>query len=275
VLTAPSCEPDASNLRTEDDGSVVEGMTGVGGRHWPLALGVAGLSLVLAVLESTSGLGAAGWLVGLGCGAALYAAVAAVAARSPRGLGPADMITLIRTTLSCGAAALVADSLVHPRPTSPLLVLAVTALALDLLDGWVARRTGTTSAFGARFDGEADAFLMLVLSVNVAASFGPWVVAIGAVRYLFGAAGFVLPWMRMRLPTRYWRKVVTATSGIVLVAAASRLLPDGVTLAALLLVLVLLAESFGRDVWWLVRHRAVARTGSAGPDGPDAVRVDA
>ena len=35
---------------------------------------------------------------------------------------------------------------------------------LDLVDGWVARRTGTASPFGARFDLETDAALILVLS---------------------------------------------------------------------------------------------------------------
>src|SRR4051812_27656235 len=39
--------------------------------------------------------------------------------------------------------------------------------ALDGVDGWLARRTGMPSAFGARFDMETDAALLLVLSVLV------------------------------------------------------------------------------------------------------------
>lgn len=226
-------------------------------------LGLAGLVLILLVLARTTGLGPVGWLVGLGCGVALYAAVAVVASRGARGLGPADVVTLARATLSCSVAALVADSLVEPRSPALLVALSVTALMLDLVDGWVARRTATLSTFGARFDGEADAFLMLVLSVHVAMSFGVWVLAIGAVRYVFGAAGLALPWMRQRLPSRYWRKVVTATSGVVLVLAASSLLPTTATRALLLLVVVFLAESFGRDVWWLARHRAASRARAA------------
>ena len=54
------------------------------------------------------------------------------------------------------------------RPWRRWSSLAVVALALDAVDGRVARRTGTVSPFGARLDGEADAFLMLVLSVHVA-----------------------------------------------------------------------------------------------------------
>jgi drug/metabolite transporter (DMT)-like permease len=64
----------------------------------------------------------------------------------------------------------------------------------------------------------------------------------------------MLPWFRRRLPPRYWRKVVTACAGIALTVAASGVLP---ALGAALVVaaLALLAESFGRDVVWLIRHR--------------------
>ena len=124
-----------------------------------------------------------------------------------------------------GVAALVADSFHQPAPVAILVTLAVVALALDAVDGWVARRSGTASALGARFDGEVDAFLILVLSVYVARSAGAWVLAIGAARYAFLAAGWLLPWMREPLPPRYWRKVVAATQGIVLTIAAADVLP--------------------------------------------------
>jgi phosphoglycerol transferase MdoB-like AlkP superfamily enzyme len=108
---------------------------------------------------------------------------------------------------------------------------------------------------GAQFDGEVDAFLILVLSVYVARSTGVWVLAIGAARYAFLAAAGALPWMRKPLPPRYWRKFVAATQGIVLTIAAAGVLPPPVTVAALIGALVLLAESFARDVWWLWTHR--------------------
>ena len=52
-----------------------------------------------------------------------------------------------------------------------------------------------------------------------------WVLAIGAARYVFLAAGWLLPWMRAPLPPRYWRKVVAATQGITLTVAAADVLP--------------------------------------------------
>ena len=136
-------------------------------------------------------------------------------------------MTLARATLAVGVAALVADSFAHDTPVALLVTLAAVALALDAVDGWVARRTGTASALGARFDGEVDAFLILALSVYVAPAYGAWVLAIGAARYLFLAGEWLLPWMRAPLPPRRWRKVVAAAQGIVLTVAAADVLPRG------------------------------------------------
>ena len=65
-----------------------------------------------------------------------------------------------------------------------MITLAGVALVLDAVDGNVARRTATASAFGARFDMEVDAFIILTLSVFVAPAYGAWVLTIGAMRYV-------------------------------------------------------------------------------------------
>jgi len=171
--------------------------------------------------------------------------------------GPANVVTVIRSTLVGLITGLVAASFTTSISVVLLVALVVPALALDAVDGWVARSTGTSSELGARFDMEVDAFLLLVLSLYVAQSLGVWVVAIGALRYLFVMVGWMLPWFRSKLPPRYWRKVVTAVAGIALAVAASRLLP-GLDAALVALALALLLESFGRDVVWLVVNREPA-----------------
>jgi phosphatidylglycerophosphate synthase len=170
------------------------------------------------------------------------------------GLAPADWVTLVRGTIAVAVAALVVRSFTQPVPLALLVSMAAVVLALDAVDGWVARRTRMTAA-GARLDGEVDAFLILVLSVYVARTAHPWVLAIGAARYAFLAAGWLLPWMREALPPRQWRKVVAAMQGMVLTLAAAAVLPPALATAALVLALALLTESFGRDVWWLSRNR--------------------
>lgn len=233
-----------------------------------LAVNLAALVALLATVETTVGLTLQAWGVGLACGALMSAAVARGLARGGAdALGPADLVTLTRGTLICGVAALVADSFLRQPAVPTLLALAVAALVLDAVDGRVARRTRTASVFGARFDGEADAFLILVLTVYVARSAGAWVLAVGAARYAFAMAGWVLSWLREQLPPRYWRKVVAATQGVVLIFSAADVAPDAATYAALAAALALLTESFGRDVLWLWHHRLAERADSTGPAG--------
>jgi phosphatidylglycerophosphate synthase len=166
--------------------------------------------------------------------------------------GPANRVTLLRATLVLAVAWVSVDARVPGRV--PVIVgLASIALVLDGVDGWVARRTGTSSAFGARFDMEVDAFLILVLSVYVARSAGWWVLLIGAARYVFVAAGRLQPWLRGAAPPRPWCKVVAVVQGVVLTVAAADPLPLGWTRVALVVALALLAESFGREAWELWR----------------------
>jgi phosphatidylglycerophosphate synthase len=228
--------------------------------------GLVAQGLLLSALAGTVGLSATGWAIGLMCGVIMNAALAQGLSRyRSDGLVAADWVTLARASLAVGVAALVADSFAHRAPVTLLVSITVVALALDFVDGWVARQTKTTATLGAWFDGEVDAFLIMILSVYVARSTGAWVVAIGAARYAFLAAAWRLPWMRAPLPPRYWRKVVAATEGIVLVIAAANVLPLAVNQAILFGALILLAESFGRDVLWLWTHRHVAGAAGAAP----------
>jgi phosphatidylglycerophosphate synthase len=222
-------------------------------------VGLAAQVVLLAGLGVAAGLGAAGWAAGLICAVVVSAALANGLSRHDcEGLGAADWVTLARASLASGVGALVADSFAHRTPVALLVAISVIALVLDCVDGSIARRTGTNATLGAQFDGEVDALLILILSVYVARSAGAWVLTIGAARYLFLAAGWRLSWMRAPLPPRYWRKVVTATQGIVLTVAASGVLPRSVIQAAVLVALGLLGESFGRDVVWLWNHRRAA-----------------
>jgi phosphatidylglycerophosphate synthase len=231
-------------------------MTTTTARRTGPAAGLLAQTLLLAVLAGTAGLGAAGWTLGIACAVTMAAALARGLARGPgERLGPASRVTLARATLAVAVAALAADSFAHDTPVALLVTLAAVALVLDAVDGWVARRTGTASALGARFDGEVDAFLILALSVYVAPACGAWVLAIGAARYVFLAGEWLLPWMRAPLPARRWRKLVAAAQGIVLTVAASGVLPRALTQALLAAALALLAASMAQCVGWLWRRR--------------------
>ncbi|GAA4382384.1 CDP-alcohol phosphatidyltransferase family protein [Agromyces bauzanensis] len=219
------------------------------------ALGAAGVSAIW-VVDELPAIGALVALAYLTTSTALL--LRALRRRNAACFGWANVVTATRSAVVAVITGLVAASFVGPIPAPLLIGLTVPALALDAMDGWVARRTGTATELGARFDMEVDAFLLLMLSAYVAQALGPWVLAIGLMRYVFVAAGWMLPWLRLQLPPRYWRKVVTAVQGIALTVAASGILPE---LAGVLVgvALVLLVESFGRDVVWLAQRSRTPR----------------
>src|SRR4051794_10315083 len=155
--------------------------------------------------------------------------------------GPANLVTGARFVLAgaLGVAAL-ADG-----PRWLLGVLVTVALLTDLVDGRVARATGTVSELGARLDQEADAFLILVLSALVAADLGAWVLGIGLARCVFGAVFALVP--QLRTPPagpRFWCKTVAVLVGVVLATLVVLPVPDPVATVAVAIVGVLLAESF-------------------------------
>ncbi|MBY8845820.1 CDP-alcohol phosphatidyltransferase family protein [Streptomyces sp. SP2-10] len=222
------------------------------------AVGAGVQILLLALLGSVIGMGPVGWLTGLAFAFATWAVLSRALHRSRlRSFGPANRVTLGRATLVGGVTALVADSFRSAPPVTLLVALTAVALLLDGVDGKVARRTGTSSALGARFDMEVDAFLILVLSVYVSTQLGPWVLLIGGMRYAFVAAARVAPWLTAPLPPSFARKTVAAIQGVCLLVAGAQLLPTPANLTITLLALGSLLWSFGRDVLWLWRNSRV------------------
>jgi phosphatidylglycerophosphate synthase len=223
-------------------------------------LGMLATAALLGVVSATAGLGVVGWITGLVTGSAGATLLVTARMRSDQpAILPADWITLTRMLLIAGVTGLVADSFSRPVSVTALVALSAVALALDAVDGQVARRTGTATPLGARFDGETDAFLILVLSIYVSQDYGAWVLAIGAARYVFLLAGWLIPWLRAPLAPRFWRKVVAAIQGIALTVAASGVTSRVVGMIAVAAALLLLAESFGHDVIWLYRAGAGPR----------------
>src|SRR5699024_6459898 len=108
---------------------------------------------------------------------------------------------LLRGAIACLLAGLV---IVAPHAPTPVLWTATAAgfvaLSLDGLDGLLARRRGEASRFGAGFDMETDALVILLLSILMYRldRAGAWVLAIGLMRYAFVAAGWV--WPRLAAP---------------------------------------------------------------------------
>lgn len=140
-------------------------------------------------------------------------------------------------------------------PSWPLFGLAVCALCLDGVDGWLARKHGLASDFGARFDVEVDAAFALVLACFAAMSgaAGGYVILLGLPYYLFGAAQMRLPWLTRSLPEKFSRKAVCVLQIGGLIALQVPFLADGQLSIVIAGVAVALLWSFGRDILWLWR----------------------
>jgi len=191
--------------------------------------------------------------------AVMMVAVTAVAGEQhpyPR-FGPANCVTMIRAML----VALVAALIGHPATPEMLwCVIGLTALmaALDGLDGWLARRSRMASEFGARFDMETDAGLILVLSILVwqHEKAGAWVLLCGLMRYGFVAAGWRLSWLAQPLPSTRRGKTVAVGQLLGLSVALAPIVPPPLSAIAAALALTALAWSFAIDIKWLSRqHR--------------------
>jgi phosphatidylglycerophosphate synthase len=166
--------------------------------------------------------------------------------------GAANQVTLVRGALIALLAGLIGE------PTDGDLAVLVTAVAtgsavLDGVDGWLARRTDLTSAFGARFDMETDALLIMVLAV-LAWQFGKagiWVLGSGLLRYAFIAAGTVVPALRRPLPPSPRRKIVAVAQVVALIVAVAPFVPAAVSAPLAAVALGALTLSFLVDVVWL------------------------
>ena len=170
--------------------------------------------------------------------------------------GLANAVTLARATLVVLVTAAIGE---RPEPAIAA-VAAATAIAVTLMDGvdgWLARRTGMSSAFGARFDMEVDALLIQALSILVwtHAKAGAWVILSGLLRYVFVVAGWVWPWMERPLEASRRRQTVCVVQIVALIAALEPFIMRPYSTAIAAGALVVLAGSFLVDTRWLVLHR--------------------
>lgn len=178
--------------------------------------------------------------------------------------GAANRVTLLRAAIAALAAGLIGRAPLSSALLWAVAALAGVALALDGVDGHLARRRDLQSPFGARFDMEVDAFLILVLAVLAYQTdkAGVWVLLSGLLRYGFVALGCAPPRLNRPLPPSKRRQTVCVLQGIVLTVLLTPVStpPWSAWLAAV--ALVALAASFAADVIWLI-HRPTSEENAA------------
>jgi phosphatidylglycerophosphate synthase len=145
---------------------------------------------------------AAGGLVGLALRSASVRGM-----WTPSGkLGAANTITLLRLGLVASL-----PSLFVALPRLPFVALLLGVLALDSLDGPLARARGEASPFGAALDMECDALTAMVLTLLLwlAHQVAAWVLIAGLWRYVYAAIVALVPSLGEAPRTRFGRWVFT------------------------------------------------------------------
>jgi phosphatidylglycerophosphate synthase len=132
---------------------------------------------------ATVATGSSGWLVlpGALSFVALWRCRAPCRSLPLGGVGWADALTGARLVV----LALTAASL--PSAANWVLAAFTFNVAVDVLDGYVARKVGAATSFGAIIDRETDAFFVLVayLHSHLAGALAPWLLFAGVLPYAY------------------------------------------------------------------------------------------
>ena len=192
----------------------------------------------------------------------VYAAIMAVALSRLRAghpfpsFGAANATTTIRAALTAIVWGCVGEA--HsPFVAAGAVSAATAATLLDGVDGWLARRTRMASPFGARFDMEVDALLILALAILAwrHGKAGVWVLASGLLRYAFVAAGRIWRWLDRPLTATLRGRAICVVQIVALLIAMLPAVPPVASTPVAAAGAAALVYSFGVDTVWLWRHR--------------------
>jgi phosphatidylglycerophosphate synthase len=168
--------------------------------------------------------------------------------------GPANQLTTVRAVLVALVTALIGEPAV-PLVAAAATVAALIVTGLDGVDGWLARTSGIASEFGARFDMEIDALLIMALAILAwqHGKAGGWVLLSGLLRYAFVVAGWLAPWLARPLPPSRRRQTICVVQIVGLCLATAPIVRTPFSTIAAATALAALVGSFLVDIVWLWR----------------------
>ena len=154
----------------------------------------------------------------------------------------ANVVTSIRLLLLIAL-------LFFPFPLFLIAMIALIVLILDGLDGYLARKYKTASAFGEYLDIETDALYVLTLSCLLYQNglIGAWVISLGLLRYLY----FITLQFFKPQEQREQRAFRARLIAVILMSSmiAGFLLPLSIAKPAIVISAMLVFYSFGVSFW--------------------------
>jgi len=229
------------------------------------------VELLLGLMLLGAGLAVTAALVplnesGVGLSLALYGLMAFLIWRAWRpgqgAFGWPNRVTLLRGLLLAWLVSWVTFPSWLSAGAWTIVIVVFGILILDGIDGFLARRLDQSTGFGARFDMEVDAALIMLLCVLIvqAELAGPWVLLIGLLRYGFVLAAVLEPRLSRALPDSRRRKIICVWQIASLILAFVPGISAWLIVSTLALALGLLIFSFALDVRWLLRRHPGAST---------------
>jgi phosphatidylglycerophosphate synthase len=164
--------------------------------------------------------------------------------------GHANQLTFLRLALLCVAAIGIGS-----LDWRAMFALFLANVALDVLDGYVARRRNQVTKFGAALDRETDAVFVLVacLYFGLALNVGPWILVQAVLPYFYRIVTWVIPdtkYSEVKQP--YAARLAGVNFGLLLLAVA---VPDSARLTILIISTATVVFSFMISFRDLYRHR--------------------
>ena len=166
----------------------------------------------------------------------------------PGGVALADALTGVRFVLLALAAASI------PRAPAAWVLAAFTVnVALDALDGFVARRLGETTAFGAALDREVDAFFVLVAYLHFPLDgwLGGWVLLAGVLPYAYRLFASATP---APLAAGHKERTAAPLAGLNFVMLLAAVAMPTYSSSILVASVAVVCTSFAVSFWGLYRH---------------------
>ncbi len=144
--------------------------------------------------------------------------------------------------------------LFFPFSTLQIASIASVVLVADGLDGFLARKFKTASAFGEYLDMETDAFYVLVLSslLYQNGTFGIWILSLGLLRYLYFIALLFVKPVQQKEERIFQARLIAVILMSTLIA--SFILPLTIARPAIFISAILLFYSFGRGFWMVLKQ---------------------
>tara|TARA_B110000902_G_scaffold233692_1_gene277677 strand:+ start:5003 stop:5527 length:525 start_codon:yes stop_codon:yes gene_type:complete len=155
-----------------------------------------------------------------------------------------NWVTLIKLCLTIGLIFL------FPQAEGALIsTLCFIIIAIDVLDGFIARTLDQTSDFGAIFDAESDALYVLVCAVGVYLFYEMplWILFMGLIRYFYEIPIYFLK--KKEKKQIEGRSIYAILAGIVFILIALSFLLGMYQFHALVLANIILAYSFSRGFY--------------------------